>query len=219
MIHLLAIQNHTLSRRICENRNVVNFTSKALTPATWPDFAAMIEQHNGVWGGCWCMAFHPEGYEKDRNPEQRRAAKEGRVRDGCAHAALVYAADACIGWCQFGSPEELPRIKFGKAYRASASQLPAWRITCFFVDKRYRGQGVAAAALAGALHEISLLGGGTVESFPEEVSGRTTSASFLHNASVSLFERAGFQRTRQLGKHHWLVTRVVTPADLGKQAE
>jgi len=29
------------------------------SPTTWPDFAALVEANNGVWGGCWCMGFHP----------------------------------------------------------------------------------------------------------------------------------------------------------------
>ena len=34
---------------------------KPLDEATWPDFARLVERHNGIWGGCWCMAFHAEG--------------------------------------------------------------------------------------------------------------------------------------------------------------
>jgi hypothetical protein len=48
-----------------------------------------------------------------------------------------------------------------------------------------------------------------VESYPEDTESRSVSASFLHNATVSLFESHGFERTRRLGKHHWVVTRVV----------
>jgi hypothetical protein len=29
-----------------------------LDETTWPDFARLVESQNGVWGGCWCMAFH-----------------------------------------------------------------------------------------------------------------------------------------------------------------
>ena len=87
--------------------------------------------------------------------------------------------------------------------------LPDWRITCFFVDKAYRGKGVAVAALAGALNEIARLGGGVVESYPEELAGRTVSSSFLHNGSVSMFEKQGFERARRIGKDHWVVTKVV----------
>ena len=57
--------------------------------------------------------------------------------------------------------------------------------------------------------EIARLGGGTVESYPEAVEDRTVSASFLHNATVAMFERHGFERTRPIGKHHWVATKVV----------
>ena len=89
--------------------------------------------------------------------------------------------------------------------------LPDWRITCFFVDKAYRGRGVASVALEGALQEIARLGGGTVESYPEEVEGRSVAASFLHNGTVPMFERRGFERIRRLGKRRWVVTKVLMP--------
>jgi ribosomal protein S18 acetylase RimI-like enzyme len=186
---------------------MTGFAIKPLSPSTWPGFAALVERHNGVWGGCWCMAFHPEGVGK--TSALHRAAKECRVREGTAHAALVYDGNTCVGWCQFGSPDELPRIKRQRAYREGLTRLPEWRITCFFVDKAYRGQGVAAAALAGALQEIARLGGGTVESYPEDVGGRSVSASFLHNGSTAMFEAQGFERRRQIGKNHWVVAKEV----------
>jgi hypothetical protein len=68
---------------------------------------------------------------------------------------------------------------------------------------------VADAALAGALSEITRLGGGVVESYPEGAVGRKVSGSFLYNATVAMFERHGFERRRQIGKHHWVVSRRV----------
>jgi hypothetical protein len=44
---------------------------------------------------------------------------------------------------------------------------------------------------------------------PEAIEGRSVSASFLNNGTVSMFESHGFERTRRLGKHHWVVTKVV----------
>jgi len=185
------------------------FTTKPLDPATWPAFATLVERHNGVWGGCWCMSFHAEGKPNTRSVEQRRCDKETRVREGRAHAALVYDGETCVGWCQFGATEELPRIKHGKAYNAGLTKLPDWRITCFFVDKAYRGQGVADAALKGAVQEVRRLGGGVVESYPEDVAGRKTSGSFLYNGTLAMFERQGFKRTRRLGKNHWVVAKTL----------
>ncbi|MEV6172471.1 GNAT family N-acetyltransferase [Streptomyces sp. NPDC051954] len=182
---------------------------RPLDTASWPDFAAPVERHNGVWGGCWCMAFHAEGVGRTRTAEQNRSDKETRVRDGRAHAALVYDGAACVGWCQFGPTDELPRIKHRRAYLQGLDGLPDWRITCFFVDRAHRHRGVAATALEGALAEIARLGGGTVESFPEDTDGRSVSASFLHNGTVAMFETQGFTRTRRLGKNHWVVARTV----------
>ena len=182
---------------------------KPLNPTTWPDFAELVERHNGVWGGCWCMAFHDEGVGRGTTPEQNRAAKECRVREGRTHAALVYDGATCIGWCQFGPTDELPRIKHQKAYAEGLTSLPRWRITCFFIDKAHRSRGVASVALGGALAEIARLGGGTVESYPEDVEGRRVSRAFMHNGSVSMFERQGFARVRRLGKNHWVVVKRV----------
>jgi hypothetical protein len=57
--------------------------------------------------------------------------------------------------------------------------------------------------------DFARLGGGTVESYPQDVEGQATSGSFLYNATLSIFERQGFQRTRKLGKNHWVVTKVI----------
>jgi predicted GNAT family acetyltransferase len=83
--------------------------------------------------------------------------------------------------------------------------MPDWRITCSFVDKAYRGTGVAAAAHAGAVDEIARLAGETVESHPEDVEGRSVSASILSNCRRLMFENQEVQRLRRLGKNHGVV--------------
>lgn len=187
----------------------VDLIIKPLDATTWPDFARLAEDHRGVWAGCWCLNFHEEGRPHVHTPEERRELKHARVREGRAHAALVFHGPDCIGWCQFGPAGELPRIKHQNAYTQGLEQLPDWRITCFFVGRAHRGQGVADAGLAGALTEIGRLGGGTVESYPEDTAGRKLSGSFLYNGTVTLFERHGFERQRRIGKHHWVVSRAV----------
>jgi GNAT superfamily N-acetyltransferase len=192
---------------------VDRFVVKPLDKSSWPDFARLVERHNGVWGGCWCIVFHFDVRGQiGGGASQHRSDKKRLVRQGNAHAALVYDGSNCIGWCQFGPTAELPGIKLKKAYLEGLARLPDWRITCFFVDREYRGKGVAAAALRGALREIARLGGGIVESYPEDVKGRPVSSSFLYNATVSMFERQGFRRIRPIGKTHWVVTKAVRKA-------
>jgi hypothetical protein len=100
--------------------------TKPLDASTWADFASLAEDHHGVWSGCWCLNFHDEGRPHVHTPEQRRALKEVRAREGRAHAALVFDDVRCVGWCQFGPTEEPPRIKHQKAYRVGLRGLPDW---------------------------------------------------------------------------------------------
>ena len=64
----------------------MSFTIRALAPETWDPYAALTLAHHGVWGGCWCLAFHPEGLNGHHSPAERRALNEARVRDGTAPA-------------------------------------------------------------------------------------------------------------------------------------
>ena len=187
--------------------NVVpEYTVKALDESTWPAFAALVEDNNGVFGGCWCMGFH----EDNRGTvPPKRERKLARVRAGTAHAALVFDGDNCLGWCQFGVPDEVPRIKNRAAYEKGLRVLPDWRIACNFVGKGHRRQGVATAALAGALDLIADLGGGKVEGYPEDAG--SVPAGFLFHGALSTYESLGFVRDRKIGKHRWVVSRVVEP--------
>jgi len=187
----------------------MSYTPRPLDASTWDAFAELVERNNGIFGGCWCIGFHPE---RGRQGISHRAAKEDRVRSGHAHAALVLDEDgAAQGWCQYGSPEELPRIKHKREYDKDAPPRPDWRITCFYVDTKHRSQGVARVALEGALDQIAHVGGGLVEAIPEVTTGREAQGRFLYSATVELFEQFGFIRGRQVGKHAWIVSRVVDP--------
>jgi GNAT superfamily N-acetyltransferase len=182
------------------------YTVKALDTSTWAAFAALVEANGGIFGGCWCMGFH-------ENPRAgaavHRKRKLARVRAGSAHAALVFDGDDCVGWCQFGAPSEVPRIKSRREYEKGLKELPDWRIACNFVGKGHRRQGVATAALAGALDLIGGLGGGTVEGYPEDAG--SVPPGFLFNGALSTYEKLGFARDRKIGKHRWVVTKVIEP--------
>lgn len=187
------------------------FTIQFLSKATWTDFASLVEKNNGVWGGCWCMAFHDEGIPKGRTAEDNKHLKECRVKEDRAHASLVYDEGHVVGWCQFGRIDELPRFSNRREYLKSVESLPDWRITCFFVDRQFRGMGVSGIALEAALQEMGRCGGGVVEGYPEDTNGRSISSSFLHNGTLSLFERHGFVRERKIGKNRWVVKRTLDP--------
>src|ERR1700721_2060543 len=148
-----------------------SYTTRLLTADTWDDFSELVEANNGVWGGCWCMGFHPEGLDRT-SARHNRENKHDHVRKGTVHQVLVYDGQDCVGWCQYGTPAELPTINNAKAYDKGLIELPDWRIGCIFTGKGHRRNGVARAAVSGALSAIKTAGGGLVEAYPEQVEGR-----------------------------------------------
>ena len=122
---------------------VTQYTTRLLTPDTWDDFAALVEANNGVWGGCWCIGFHPGGISKDSTAAGNREAKLAHVNNGTIHQMLVYRDGRCVGWCQYGPPAEVASIKNPKAYEKGLAELPDWRIGCLFTGSGSRRKGVA----------------------------------------------------------------------------
>src|SRR5690242_5764448 len=101
------------------------YTIKALDESTWAPYAALIERNTGVFGGCWCMGFHPEKFGgRDASAERNRDTKLARVRAATAHASLVFDGADCLGWAQFGGPDEVPHIKNRVSYEKSQTSAP-----------------------------------------------------------------------------------------------
>lgn len=68
---------------------------------------------------------------------------------------------------------------------------------------------MARAAIGGALDQIATAGGGVVEAIAETTDGREAQGRFLFSGTAELFEEYGFDRTRQVGKHAWVLSRHV----------
>src|ERR1700730_425899 len=190
-----------------ESRQPARLLIRELGRVTWPDFARIMEKHDGVWGGCWCVAFHLKPGESNETARPHRAYKERLVRANHAHAALVYDGADVVGWCQFGPPAELP-ARMGRLGKLGAAS-PDWRITCFFVDRDRRREGIAEAALAGALRMIAAKGGGTVDGYPIATRGKPYSSSFLSGGTESMFAEVGFRALGSLGTSKLVMRRVV----------
>ena len=193
--------------------SVEGYRIEPLGPATWDAFAALAERHNGVWGGCWCTWFHrfpepPEARELGSREFKRQLVEQGRT-----HAALVFDGDVAVAWAQYGTVAELRNIHHRKEWEQGLEQMPDFRITCLFVDRRYRRKGIAAVAVRGALALISAAGGGLVESYPHDLPpGKKTSSSFLHNGTRAMFEKAGFTFERHIGKSKTVMRKTIAAA-------
>lgn len=186
-------------------------TIRPLGPETWKSFAELVERHNGVFGGCWCTYFHTFSSEKTYTFEGNRSLKQRLVEEGRAHAALVMDGDEAVAWCEYGTPEELPNIYHRKQYEAELDVVPDYRLTCLFVDKRFRRRGLSEIVLRGALDLIAQAGGGVVEGYPHDNDGKKVLV--LYSGTRALFEEAGFDYIRPKGTKNCVMRTTVAPVD------
>ena len=123
--------------------------------------------------------------------------------------------DEAIAWAEYGTPAELPSIHHRKQYDAEKDADPDWRITCVFVDRRFRRKGLVEVAIRGALDLIAEAGGGVVEGYPHDLTDQTKkmSSSFLYNGTRRLYERLGFTYVRPKGLKNCVMTMNVHPLD------
>lgn len=191
------------------------FTVRELSPRTLADFERLAVKQ----GSCWCMYYQrPKPVLRGSTAEEHRAInkrdKAKLVRAGRSHAILVYEGETPIGWCQYGPREELPRIDAGRNYRKldpPTEQGRLWRITCFFVDRAYRGKGVATVALKAALASIKRKGGGLVEAYPVVSKKMAAVPEWRWFGTPDMFRREGFRSVAPLGTSGVLMRKAITP--------
>jgi ribosomal protein S18 acetylase RimI-like enzyme len=194
-----------------------SYSTRELSSRTWRDFEKLFGKKS-KWGGCWCMIFQrpgplPKSETRKLTKEQRvgrdRKDKKELVERGRSHGILVYSDEEPVGWCQYGLKRELPRIDAGRIYTKltldNEEGKRLWRITCFWVDRNYRGRGVATASLKAALKSIKKKGGGLVEAYPAIRKGFP--ADWF--GTVSMFKKEGFKFVAPFGKSNVLVRKTI----------
>jgi GNAT superfamily N-acetyltransferase len=94
-----------------------------------------------------------------------------------------------VGWCQLTPRAALPWLD--RAWRLKrVDDLPVWSLSCLYVRKGRRRQGVTAALIAAAVQAAKRANAPALEAYPVDA-GQSPSASGTGYAST--FARAGFE--------------------------
>ena len=170
-----------------------DFTIKALTPETFDDFADLVERlKGGLFGGCWCVHFHPDSDLRDIRLNQGRQPQRSRsslVRGGASRTRR-WSSRMARPW---PGPSTAHRTSCPTSSTAS-STTPRRSATVRLADhlkpglgKTHRRQGLAETALRGALDLIAATGGGLVEGYRHDMAlkdfKKKVSASFIYNGT------------------------------------
>ena len=165
----------------------IKLTIVPLTPNLWP----ALEDLFGRWGasnGCWCMYWRLGG------------AYRGRcgVKRGSPPGLVAFDGDLAVGWCQLTPRDELAWLDRMRWFHR-IDDVPVWSISCFFVRRAYRRQGVMSQLIDAALKTAKRAKAPALEAYPVDTTA-PKSTSNIFTGTISAFAHAGFKEMRRLAR-------------------
>jgi len=165
---------------------------KKLTPSIWGDFEQLFGAR-GACGGCWCMWWRLPKKEFDAlKGEGNRMKMKTLVDSNRIPGILAYYHKEPIGWCSVAPREEYPRLENSRILKR-VDDNSVWSVVCFFIQKKFRGQGVSVQLLKAAIDYVREKGGAIVEGYAIEPKQDHMPDVFAYNGPVKVFHKAGFK--------------------------
>ena len=161
------------------------------TPSRWIAIETLFGER-GACGGCWCMFWRVprKRYEADKGDRNKRAFRR-LVQSGNQPGIIAYVRSEPIGWCAVAPREQYIGLDRSRILKPIDEE-PVWSVSCLFVRKDYRRQGIASKLLGGAIKFASSKGARIVEGYPVDTSTKMADA-FLWHGTASSFLAAGFK--------------------------
>jgi GNAT superfamily N-acetyltransferase len=169
-----------------------------LTPDRWADLEQLFGER-GASSGCWCMWWRvaAKDWENDAGAGNRRAFR-AVVKNGPAPGLLAYFDRQPVGWVAIALRDDYPRLNRSTKLKP-VDDTPVWSVTCFYIDRLYRGTGVAGTLLAAAVDHAHAHGATAVEGYPiDPGDGRAANASAFTGV-LDMFRAAGFDEIARRG--------------------
>jgi GNAT superfamily N-acetyltransferase len=167
---------------------------RPVMPPRWEDLERLFGPDR-TCAGCWCMWWRLKRAEFVANGGAgNHLAMRAIVASGQAPGLLAYAGDEPVGWVSVGPRAAYPVLQRSPVLKP-VDDTPTWSVVCFFVAEGWRGRGLMAALLRGAVAWAVSQGATAIEGYPVEpdAEGQRVDAGTAYRGLRSLFAREGFQ--------------------------
>jgi GNAT superfamily N-acetyltransferase len=163
-----------------------------LTVDRWADLETLFGAR-GACGGCWCMWWRLKRseFERRKGAANKRALR-ALVAQGPPPGILAYRDGRPAGWCAVGPRAEYPVLERSRVLKR-VDDAPVWSVTCLFVAKEAREQGLSVELLRAAAAFAKKHGAKLVEGYPVDPrDGKKQPAAFVWTGLAPAFSKAGF---------------------------
>ncbi|MEL6362319.1 MAG: GNAT family N-acetyltransferase [Pseudomonadota bacterium] len=168
----------------------------------WDDLEQLFEERGGP-KSCWCMVWRDYERPTDLNDKAaRKIGMQGLVRDGEKVGLIAFQSQKAIAWCSVA-----PRDTFKKSLDGNAPQGDGetWSLTCLFVKRAHRGEGLSVRLIEAAIEYARSQGATSLDAYPVD----PESPSYRFCGFKPQFDRCGFATVAKVGSRRHLVRRVL----------
>ncbi len=170
-----------------------------LDKSCWKDFEKLFGDR-GACGGCWCMAWRLKrsDFQKQSGEGNKKAVKK-LVNANETIGILAYHDDEPVGWCAVAPREKFVRLENSRVLKRIDDK-PVWSVTCFFIEKHFRRQGLSTELLKAVIKFCKSKGVKIIEAYPTVPYNENIPAAFAWTGIPSAFEKAGFKEAARRSK-------------------
>ena len=162
-----------------------------LTPDHWDDFEVLFGPR-GACGGCWCMWWRLTSHEfREGVGTANRDKFRECSREPTPPGVLAYRGQVAVGWCAVAPREKYRRLASSRTLQP-IDDTPVWAITCLYVAKGDRRQGLTRQLIEAACVFAASFGASAVEAYPRVSPDKPSNPLALYTGTEGSFKRAGF---------------------------
>ncbi len=130
-------------------------------------------------------------FDAQKGAGNKRAFKK-LVARGRPPGVLAYAGKQPVGWCAVAPREDYPALERSRVL-APVDDKVVWSVSCFFIARDFRRQGVSVPLLQAAVKFAKSQGAKIVEGYPQDLGKGTLPPPFVWTGLLPTFADAGFK--------------------------
>jgi GNAT superfamily N-acetyltransferase len=130
-------------------------------------------------------------WSRGKGDGNRRALRKV-VQRGDPPGLLAYSDREPVGWIAIAPREAYPGLDRSRILKP-LDETPVWSVTCFFVARPFRRQGVTVELLKAAAKYARGRGATVLEGYPSEPGSGTVADAWVFTGLAGAFRRAGFR--------------------------
>jgi len=175
-----------------------------LSAGNWKQFETLMGEKGGC-GNCWCMYFRlPYKTFQENKPAGNKKMMKQLVNKGMPQGLIASMDKQPVGWIAIAPREDYLNLENSRVFKPIDDKL-VWSITCFFIKKEFRHQGLSQQLIKGAVDFAKKKKIKTLEAYPAIPYAEKVPHPFLWVGVLSTFIKNGFTIVRQTSKSRAMV--------------